>query len=404
MRWDRIRLPSITSTVFLAVTLAFGNLAWAGGTYKVLHGFTGGSDGGGVFAGVVADSGGNLYGVTTGGGAFGSGTAFKLGRSSSGHWSKTILHSFCSPPHCADGGLPSTTPILDTQGNVYGTSNIATFQLVTDLASAIGWSFQVIYDTGSEGLLMDRAGNLYGEWGPGKYEGLDVFELEHGADGWTEKVLYNFCPHRPQCRDGLLPQYGLTWDAAGNLYGVTTEGGVNKGGVAFQLEHTAEGWKEHVLHSFPASRGDGYPPSSGLTLDDSGNLYGITEQGGGSASGTVFRLSRQPDGRWKETILYFFPNGSRDGEGPAAGLVFDKAGNLYGTTSGGGDSKCSCGVVFKMTPQPSGKWKYTVLHRFNGADGWVPQAGVTLDDKGNLYGTTTEGGPGGYGVVFEITP
>jgi uncharacterized repeat protein (TIGR03803 family) len=185
---------------------------------------------------------------------------------------------------------------------------------------------------------------------------------------------------------------------------VTTEGGVNKGGVAFQLEHTAEGWKEHVLHSFPASRGDGYPPSSGLTLDASGNLYGITEQGGGSASGTVFRLSPQPDGHWNETILYFFPNGSRNGEGPAAGLVFDKAGNLYGTTTGGGDSKCSCGVVFKMAPQSNGKWKYQVLHRFTGADGYSPQAGVILDDKGNLYGTTTEGGPGGYGVVYEITP
>jgi hypothetical protein len=182
------------------------------------------------------------------------------------------------------------------------------------------------------------------------------------------------------------------------------EGGVNKAGVAFELEHTVVGWKEHVLHSFPASPSDGYIFFAGLALDRSGNVYGTTLQGGRIGAATVFEPSPQQDGRWKETILYDFPNASHDEGGPAAGLVVDQSGNLYGTTTGGGDSHCFCGVVFKMTPDSNGKWSYTVLHRFTGKDGYSPQASLTLDDKGNIYGTTTEGGPGGYSVEFEITP
>jgi len=407
-KWLLFGLSALLAFLITNLTLP---CAHAGSRYKVLHAFSGSSDGGGVFAGVALDNKGNLYGTTSGGGAYGSGTVFELAIGAGVKYSKRILYSFCARPHCTDGELPMEGVVLGRAGNLYGTAGGGdnnygvTFELTSDPYSALGWVYQVVYNTGSEGLLMDRAGNLYGEWGPGKYEGLDVFELEHGTDGWTEKVLYNFCPHRPQCRDGLLPQYGLTWDASGNLYGVTTEGGVNRGGVAFELEHTATGWKEHVLHSFPASPSDGYPPSAGLVVDRSGNVYGTTFQGGnGDNNGTVFELLRQPDGHWKETILYDFHNADQDGGSPRGGLVFDKAGNLYGTTTAGGDANCLCGVVFKMTPGVDGKWTYQVLHRFTGSDGYDPEAGVVLDDKGNLYGTTTEGGSGGYGVVYEITP
>jgi uncharacterized repeat protein (TIGR03803 family) len=205
----------------------------------------------------------------------------------------------------------------------------------------------------------------------------------------------------------------LTWDTEGNLYGTTDGGGTGNLGVAFELEHTQTGWKEHVLHNFPAYSGDGYPPSSGLILDSAGNLYGTTLKGGskrcdGGGCGTVFRLTRDTDGRWKEIVLYNFPN-LKDGAGPAGGLAIDQAGNLYGT-SGGGIGPCGgggCGVVFKMTPPApasTGKWTSTVLHRFTGPDGALPVAGPTLDDKGNLYGTTSTGGANGAGVVFEITP
>jgi uncharacterized repeat protein (TIGR03803 family) len=254
---------------------------------------------------------------------------------------------------------------------------------------------------------LDQAGNLYGSIGPGKYGKGAATELSPGSDGWTGTYLYSFCP-KFGCLDGDEPDSPLIWDASGNLYGTTIGGGKGQGGVAFELEHNSDGWKEHVLHNFPASTGDGFPPSSGLTLDKAGNLYGTTLQGGnGGGFGTVFKLSRGADGRWKETILYDFPT-LKDGAGPEGGLAIDQAGNLYGT-SGGGIGPCGgggCGVVFKMTPPKSGsgKWTYTVLHRFTGPDGALPVAGPTLDDKGNLYGTTSTGGAGGYGVVFEITP
>jgi uncharacterized repeat protein (TIGR03803 family) len=231
-----------------------------------------------------------------------------------------------------------------------------------------------------------------------------VSELSPGPTGWKEKNLYDFCTH-PRggiCQGGNYPGFQLSRDAAGNLYGVTMEGGVHKAGVAFELEHTAEGWKEHVLHSVPVFAGDGYYFTAGVTLDPAGNVYGTTLQGGND--GTVYRLSRQPDGAWKETILWNFPNADLDGGAPAGGLLFDKAGNLFGTTTCGGDPKCSCGVVFELTPLANGKWIYQVLHRFIGADGWVPEASMIIDDQGNLYGTASGGGAYGYGVVFEITP
>jgi uncharacterized repeat protein (TIGR03803 family) len=201
-------------------------------------------------------------------------------------------------------------------------------------------------------------------------------------------------------------------DSAGNLYGTTELGGngypacPGSGGcgVAYQLQSLGDGkWQHHVLHRFAAFPLDGQLPYSGVIVDGAGNVYGTTLQGG--IGGTVYRLSPAQDGRWKETILYNFPNAQTDGGGPVGGLVLDRAGNLYGTTSGGGDANCSCGVVFKLAHGSNGKWTYTVLHRFTGKDGWSPQATLIFDKYyEHLYGTTLEGGPGGYGVVFEITP
>jgi uncharacterized repeat protein (TIGR03803 family) len=393
-RTSLIALATVLSTALLAASPA-----WAKSKYKILYSFTGQPDGGGVYAGVALDGKGNLYGTTSGGGAYGSGTVFELSPGSGGKWSEKILHSFCKGGgRCSDGALPQSTPALDEAGDVYGSSNIAMFQLSPDSASASGWSFQVIYDSGSYNLLPDSAGNLYGEWGPGKYGKGDVFELSSRSGDWKETVLYSFCSQQ-DCRDGLLPQYGLTWDAAGNLYGVTTQGGANKWGVAFELEHTASGWKESVLYDFPV-----YEPGSSLTFDSKGNLYGTTFQEG-PCDGTVYQLSPQGKGRWKRTILYHFCNPDKNGGAPTGGVTFDNLGNLYGTASSGGEPNCNCGVVFKMTPQASGKWEYSVLHRFKGTDGIGPGYNLIFD-KGykHLYGTTVEGGSGGYGVVYEITP
>jgi uncharacterized repeat protein (TIGR03803 family) len=392
---SRIRLlrPAVALGLTLLITLPL-----EAASYKVLHAFGKGKDGGGVFAGVAFDGKGNLFGDTTGGGAYGSGTAFELTPGSDGKWTENILHSFCkSSSDCQDGALPSTTVVIDPAGHVYGASNTAAFELIP--GGAAGWSFQVIYSTSTNGgFVLDKAENLYGTWGPGKYKEGDVFKLSHDtaeAAGWSEKVLYNFGPG--EC----CATSSLTFDTAGNLYGTTKLGGSGNGS-AYRIVKGKDGsWSDQIMHSFSAGSDGQYPWDAGLVLDAEGNAYGTTLQGG--IGGTVFELSPAGDGQWKETILYNFPNAEENGGGPAAGLVFDKAGNLYGTTSAGGDPSCSCGVVFKLASGSNGKWKYSVLHRFAGKDGRSPEASVILDDKGNIYGTTTEGGPDGDGVVFEIT-
>jgi uncharacterized repeat protein (TIGR03803 family) len=159
-------------------------------------------------------------------------------------------------------------------------------------------------------------------------------------------------------------------------------------------------WYEKVLHSF--NGGDGANPAAGLIFDAAGNLYGTTTGGGTSGYGTVFELTPMGGGGWTETILYSFGNGT-DGAIPYAGLIFDAAGNLYGTTFGGGPYG-GAGTVFELTPTAGGGWTETVLHSFNGGDGANPVAGLIFDAAGNLYGTTTGGGTYGGGTAFELSP
>lgn len=397
--WFLHRLAALPAV--LAIGLALCNAAWAGGKYRVLYSFKGGTDGGGVFAGVAFDTKGNLYGTTTGGGAHGDGTAFELMPRSSAKWNKKILYSFCALPRCADGALPQSTPVFDTAGNLYGTSNVTAFELSPDSG---GWRFKVISDNaGGSSLIIDDAGNLYGAGG-------SVWELVR-ASGWKVKLFHIFC--RTDCRDGDDALAPPVFDAAGNLYGTTKWGGNfppkcpgSAGcGVAYEVESLGGGkWKYHVLHRFAAFTNDGQLPFAGVTVDNKGNIYGTTLYSG-TSSGTAFELSPQPDGSWKETILYNFPNAGKNGGAPVGVVTFDNLGNLYGTGSAGGDPDCSCGVVFKMTPQGNGKWGYSVLHRFKGNDGYGPGYNLIFDKNyKHLYGTTAAGGSGGYGVVYEITP
>jgi uncharacterized repeat protein (TIGR03803 family) len=408
---------SIRATVALALVFACAANASAAPSYKVLHAFTSGDDGSAPFAGVTFDTQGNLYGTTWGGGGKNVlGTVFKLTPTSGGRWSERVLHRFSDP---GGGGGPFGGVVFDTEGSVYGTTRsggangVGTVFKMT--RGADGWAFNVLDNYGSNaGLILDKAGNLYGPIGHGKYGGGTVTEMVRGSDGWAEKVLYNFCAQL-HCADGDLPYAGLTWDAAGNLYGTTEYGGKGspQWGTAFELRHNPDGtWQHILLHSFPSFPGDGEVVYAGLVFDTSGNLYGATNSGGGhlcgqtSTCGTVFKLNHNPNGLWKEAILYRFAN-LYDGNSPGASLVFDEtSGNLYGTAATGGNNACAngCGVVFKLTPNSDGSWKYSVVHRFTGSDGANPAAALILDQKGNLYGTTTLGGAGGYGVVFEITP
>jgi uncharacterized repeat protein (TIGR03803 family) len=396
--------------VVLGLTLVITPWAAAGTKYKVLHAFTGKADGGAVFAGVVLDQKGNLYGTTQGGGAYGYGTVFELTPRLGGKWTETILHNFCKKfPHCADGALPSTTLVLDRAGNLYGGSNSATFEM---RRKAGGWTFLVLCDCVTPSVF-DAAGSLYGIGGPGTHNAGAVVELSPVSGGWKETVLYSFCSER-DCRDGEPPEWGLSWDSAGNIYGTTKFGGNSQTqscrtsggcGVVYELTPGANGhWSHKVLHRFGAFSGDGQLPFAGVTEDDEGNVYGSTLQDGGSGDGTVFELSPNPDGRWKETILYNFPRAS-DGGAPFGGVVLDRVGNLYGTTSAAGDPVCDCGTVFKLTRRANRTWHYAVLHRFTGKDGYGPASNLVFDKSyKHLYGTTAAGGSGGYGVVYEITP
>jgi uncharacterized repeat protein (TIGR03803 family) len=250
-------------------------------------------------------------------------------------------------------------------------------------------------------LAIDQAGNLYGTAG-------EAFELTPGSDGWAEELLYGFRSNR----GGVTALAGPILDRAGNLYGTTEKGGTacppSGCGTVYELKPVAGGgWKHVILHNFGSFQYDGEGASVGqLALDEAGNLYGTTFAGGkntcSTGCGTVFKLTPEKNGHWKETILYNFHTGA-SGNGPGAGVVVDKAGNLYGTTIYGG-GQCGCGVVYKLAPGAYGKWAYTVLHTFAYGDGAQPDANLIVDGKGNLYGTTPIGGSGGLGVVFEVTP
>jgi uncharacterized repeat protein (TIGR03803 family) len=398
---------------FIAVTLISLSAA-AQTNFKVLYNFKGGTDGEPLFGALALDQSGNLYGTAAGGphnywcdGT--CGRVYKLTPHADGKWTESVLHDFQYSK--SDGHWPMSGVIRGEAGILYGTTqgggthNAGTvYQLKP---STRGWTETVLYnfyDGVPDGsLLRDRAGKFYGLAGY-------PYELWHGTDGqWHERALYRF-----QCggSDGCGPVGTLISDGKGNLYGATKFGGnyppMCSGsagcGTVFELAREANGkWKEHILHRFAQFKDDGQLPFAGLVMDSQGNLYGTTYEGGAHQTGTLFELRRGQNGQWRETILFDFSKND-DGGGPLAAMTLAAAGNLYGTTVYGGTQACSCGVVFKLALASGGKWIYSVLHSFSGSDGESPQAGLTLDGKGNLYGTTPSGGTYFYGVVFEITP
>jgi uncharacterized repeat protein (TIGR03803 family) len=401
--------------VFLGVllTLAIGTSART--KFKLLHGFNG-NDGGGFEngGGLTLDKSGDLFG--------GGITVFELTPSSGGRWKLTVMHAFDGH----DGLLANGDLVFDPSGNLYGTTVAggtygggAIFELTPGKGV---WGLTALYDFcaqngcpdgggPSAGVVRDQAGNLYGTGaGGGPCYGGVAFELSPGASGWSYTDLHDFDGEGGR-KDGKYPYAGLKFDAAGNLYGTTVNGDLGYGAV-FELKPDGSGgWKEKILYWFKGKpAGDGEQPSADVIFDSSGNLYGTTSAGGiwnsacAGGCGIVFKLSPRPSGQWKESILYKFSQAT-DGANPTSRVVFDKAGNIYGT-AGGGIGSCGggCGVVYKLAPQANGKWKYSVLHKFNFSDGGYPGGGLIFDEKGNLYGTASIGGPGGAGVVFEITP
>jgi uncharacterized repeat protein (TIGR03803 family) len=400
-------LPMLLTTLTLSATLIA--TARAQPKFKIL-----GTVPGGLFSGLTFDAKGNLYGVTGGGGDGNHGTIFELTPGGRG-WSLKTLHSFDGK----NGGSPNGGLIFDAAGNFYGTAlggrgledGGVAYEMIR---GAGGWDFTVLYyfciqyhcpdgGTPQSGMILDGSGNLYGTTaGGGEYGDGIVFELTSNSGGWGETILHSF-----NYADGASPYATPIFDKAGDLYGTTFSGGTNGGGSLFRLKRASGGeWNERALYSF--CRGgfpckDGVGPYAGMVLDRSGNLYGTTTQGGGNTCGettcgTVYKLTSTRNGHWKHTVLYAFPN-AQNGNFPTGGVIIDKAGNLYGATVAGGIGGCSggCGVTYKLAPEADGKWKYTVLHKFDGSGGAQPLGGLIFDDKGNLYGTA-------YNVVFEITP
>jgi uncharacterized repeat protein (TIGR03803 family) len=216
---------------------------------------------------------------------------------------------------------------------------------------------------------------------------------------WKEKVIHRFTDGKDGSRGSLGR---LLFDKAGNLYGVAELGGAHTAGTVYTMTPGAGGgWKFSTLDAFRGMPHPGFP-YGGVIFDSAGNLYGTTYFGGKTGLGSVFKLTNT-NGKWTESQLYSFKGGT-DGSNPTSTLVFDAAGNLYGTTSAGGDSNDD-GVVFKLTPSSGGKWKESIAHRFsNVPDGANPNYGLTVDKAGNLYGTAPLGGLHNEGAIFELTP
>ena len=355
--------------------------------FQVHYNFAGKADGANPRGSLLLDSAGNLYGTTVQGGSGGYGVVFRL----SPDRTQTPLYSFTGGEdgHYAYGGLVQDQNGalygVTTLGGTYGEGNV--FKLDSAGTLSVLYSFQGRPDgsTPEHGLTMDKTGNFFGTTPYGGYGDGIIFKLT--PDG-TETILHNFADGYD---DGAYPYGGVTIDKKGNIYGTTLDGGsdgLQQGpGVLYKL---ASRGKFRVLHHFTDSTGD-YPAAAPL-LDASGNLYGTTSAGGNSGAGVLYKLA--PDGNY--AVLHSFAGGN-DGEYGIGRLVMDQAGNLYGVATEGG-SGCDCGTVFKLGTDGT----YTILHTFTGSDGRYPADGLIINRKGQLFGTTYQGGKNDAGVVFKI--
>ena len=265
------------------------------------------------------------------------------------------------------------------------------------------------------GLTMDRGGNLYGTAfeggnGCGTLGCGTVFKLAHKGSTWVFNPLYAFAGGT----DGASPEARVTVGPDGSLYGTTVSGGVGSCygvggygcGTVFNLRPAPRpcttapcSWIEMPLYRF-SGEADGSQPRAEVIVDQAGDLYGTTYSGGSAGFGVVYKLT-STHGNWTESVLHSFTQGS-DGQHPSGGLIFDQSGNLYATTSAGG--QYGYGTVFQLKPTGSGRVE-NILYNFQGAsDGGSPTASLISDQAGSLYGTTNSGGSKGGGTVFELSP
>lgn len=371
-------------------------------TDKVIYSFNGGAGGNEpLFSGVARDSKGNFYGTTYAGGAFNYGTVFKVDASGN----ETVLHSFgqhsFGPGN--DGRTPYAGVVIDPTGRLFGTTYEGgikntqclkgcgiVFEIDSNGEEKVLYRFTGGTDGGLPfgGVIRDSQGNLYGTTEIGGASGAGIiFKV---VPSGTEKVLYSFAGQP----DAQYPEAGLIRDEAGNFYGTTSAGGVYGLGTVFELDTSG---RETVLYSFAGGfNSDGQGPDTALLRAPSGDLYGTTFQGG-YGIGTVFKV----DASGNETILHAFGSTQNDGAYPESSLSFDSQGNVYGTTIQGGTFGLPGGVLFQITAEGA----YSVVHNFGGkADGSAPAGPLLPASDGSFFGTTSSGGAAGPGTVYQLIP
>jgi len=351
----------------------------------------------------LATDGTNFYGTTFDGG-LSYGTIFEVSPNGIGGWNEAAIYTFTGG---TDGAHPRSSPLIfDSFGNLYGTAqyggpngNGVVFELSRQGAN---WAETVLYSFAGgtdgyspvSGLIMDASGNLYGTTLLGGVsQNGTVFELSLSGGIWSKQTIFE-----PSTATGYA---GLTMDAKGNIYGATPL-------AVFELSPNGDGgFSSTVIYTFLGTAFRDGMQAEGTPVLQGGHLYGTTEFGGIENLGTVYELSPVTKGKkkgaWTEKILHSFKGGTKDGDECYAGIVFDPAGDIYGTTIAGG--KSDDGTVFELVaPVDKGSYKEKVLWNFNRTDGDAPFGGLILDSAGNLYGTTQIGGTFGDGVVFEVTP
>jgi uncharacterized repeat protein (TIGR03803 family) len=381
--------PSAATTLAVVLALVlFPTTTAQAQVFTTLYNFGGGSDGGDPYASLIRDAAGNLYGTAGYGGTAFAGGVFKVDVQGN----ETMLYSFTGG---ADGAFPISTLVRDHTGNLYGTTTqggSAGAGVVFKVDSTGKETVLHNFTGGSDGadpvggLFLDKAGNLYGTTAQGgtSNDGI-LFKLD--AKG-RYTILHTFTG---AANDGKYPTYtSVLMDEKGNIYGVTEEGGSTQGGVVYKLSKSNV---FTVLYSFAGGTSDGCNVLGTPFRDKYGSIYGTTSSCGAYGLGTVWRLTE--NGR--ETVLHSFAGGMSDGEYPLAGVIGDVNGNLYGTTETGGSA--NLGTVYRVTKGGT----FTLLHSFTGPDGKYIYGGLVRDSKNTLYGTAQNGGSIGYGTVWKIT-
>jgi uncharacterized repeat protein (TIGR03803 family) len=422
-----------------AITAATALSAWGGppaaaASFSTIYSFVnaqgGAGDANNPYAGLIMDGAGALYGTSYAGGAAGEGAVYRLSPPTGDQpsWTETILYSFYAGNR-TDGVHPTSRLVFGQRGTLYGTTSAAggtgaggrgtVFELAPPATAGGAWTETTLHVFGAAGdgatpyagLAIDAAGTLYGTTSAGgSSAGKDlsgfgtVFSLSppaNGAVGWTETILHSFTDS-----DGIAPQTDLLLGPNATLFGTTPNCGAKLAcsGTVFEIALAAQGGPaERILYKFPASGANGQGPSSGLTMDAGGALYGATSLG----IGAVYRLAPQDSDAtmWKQTVLARFPFDKAGG--PEGGVLIGPGGVLYGTLAYGAHQ--ALGTVYKLAPPAggSGPWPQTVLYAISPkpkGGGVDPVGDLVADRNGAFYGVTEIGGVGGVGTVFKVTP